>query len=156
MLNQQPTNADLLNAIQGLNDRMDTIEGKLVTVQGKLNTVEGKSKTIEDKMDSLVTKRDLQDVLEVINKFASDTEVRFIKIENDVNTVKSDMNGVKSSMVTKDYLDMKIAELRSDLTLLSRKSNTKLTVLIESLVEQQALRPEIAQKILALEPFPQQ
>lgn len=57
-------------------------------------------------------------------------------------------------MVTKDYLDDKLADLKGELTLLARKANTKLSVFIETLVANKTLKRAIADKILALEPFP--
>lgn len=62
---------------------------------------------------------------------------------------------VEENMVTKEYLDKKLDELRADLTLMAQRLNTKLSVLIEELVEQKVLTIDIARRILALEPFPQ-
>lgn len=123
-----------------------------------------------------------QDILEAIQTFAGDidkrfdlvdkrfdlVDQRFVDIEHhlgssekdigtiksDIGSMKSDIISIKSRMVTKDYLDDKIADLRGDLVLLARKGNTKLSILVEDLVAQKSLDPVIARKILALEPFP--
>lgn len=58
-------------------------------------------------------------------------------------------------MVTKDYLDDKIADLRGDLVVLSRKSNKKLETVIEELVANHSLKRSVADRILAMEPFAQ-
>lgn len=57
-------------------------------------------------------------------------------------------------MVTKDYLDRKIGDLRGELVALSRKVKTKLSVVVEQLVISGTLKRQVADKILALEPFP--
>ncbi|MBP9869657.1 hypothetical protein KBC59_03825 [Patescibacteria group bacterium] len=62
---------------------------------------------------------------------------------------------IESQMVTKDYLDRKLFELRGDLILLSRQSNTKLSTLVERLVEEGSLKRSVADRILAMEPFAQ-
>lgn len=53
-----------------------------------------------------------QDVLEAINEFSSRVDERFDKIEN--------------TMVTKDFLEDKLADLRGDLVVLTRKEDRKL------------------------------
>lgn len=62
---------------------------------------------------------------------------------------------MEQKMVTKDYLDARFETLRSDLIAISRKTNIKLAVLIERLVQQGTLKRQVADQILALEPFPQ-
>lgn len=100
---------------------------------------------------------DKQEILEAISLLAE--QVQGIAddvgtLKSDVGTLKSDMAKVKATMVTKSYLDEKLSDLRGDLVALARKSNTKLSVVIEELVMSGTLKREIADRILALEPFP--
>ena len=60
-----------------------------------------------------------QDILQAIGVFS--------------NTVDKRLNTIESTMVTKDYLDEKLADLRGDLTILIRKEDTKLKTLVEVL-----------------------
>jgi hypothetical protein len=66
-----------------------------------------------------------QDILEAINIFSNKVEERFSNLENDVSGLKDDVSGLKDNvsniwgtintqMVTKDYLDDKIADLRGE------------------------------------------
>ncbi|MBP9762195.1 hypothetical protein KBD34_01105 [Patescibacteria group bacterium] len=103
-----------------------------------------------------------QDVLGAFQVFATDTEVRLSRLETkfrDVETaivkLESKVDGLESRMVTKDYLDDKIADLRGDLVVLSRKSNKKLETVIEELVANHSLKRSVADRILAMEPFAQ-
>lgn len=89
-----------------------------------------------------------QDILTAINTFATDTEHRFQDLETDVEKIKSEM-------VTKDYLDEKLSDLRGDLVVLVRKEDRKLTALVGVLKEKSVITPNEAQQVLMLEPFPQ-
>jgi len=87
-----------------------------------------------------------QEILEAIGLLAeqmqdmrTDIDDRFAKLETRV--------------VTKSYLDDKIADLRADLVVLCRKSNTKLSALVEELVAKGSLKRAAADQILAMEPF---
>ena len=89
----------------------------------------------------------INDVLSAVNTFAQHTEDRFTGIENRLNRVET-------TMVTKDYLDEKLGDLRGDLTVVMRKEDRKLTTLVEELVKYKVLPMESAQHILSMEPFP--
>jgi hypothetical protein len=58
-------------------------------------------------------------------------------------------------MVTKDYLDEKLADLQGDLTVLMRKEDTKLKTLVEILIEKQVLSNEDKKRLFVMEPFPE-
>lgn len=58
-------------------------------------------------------------------------------------------------MVTKDYLDEKLGDLRGDLTVLIRKEDNKVKALVEVLVEKKVLNKTDQKKIYSLEPFAQ-
>lgn len=69
-----------------------------------------------------------QDTLLAVHEFSKSVDERFEKLENDVNTVKDDVmtvkdevHVVKSTMVTKNYLDEKLSDLRGDLSVFIRK-----------------------------------
>jgi chromosome segregation ATPase len=107
----------------------------------------------ELKRDTHVLKGDVQElkegrneILEAIQAFAEQNDCR-------LNTIESEMVSMKSQMVTKDYLDNKLTDLRSDLIVLTRKENTKLSVLVEELVVSKSLSRKSADRILLMEPF---
>ncbi len=88
------------------------------------------------------------EILEAINSFANKTEQRFQNIESDLSTVKS-------TMVTKDYLDDKLTDLRGDLVVMLRKEDTKLKTLMDILKNKKLISEEEIKTVNALEPFPQ-
>ena len=111
----------------------------------------------------------IQDVLDALSLFSThvDQELGSLKtdigslktelgsIKTEMGSLKTDLGSLKSIVVTKDYLDDKLADLRADLVVLARKGNTKLSTLVEELVAEKSLDPRVAQRILLLEPFPQ-
>ncbi|MEK7211079.1 MAG: hypothetical protein AAB731_00410 [Patescibacteria group bacterium] len=85
------------------------------------------------------------------------SEISSVKSEvSSVRTeLKSEIASIKSQMVTKDYLDEKMADLRGDLVVLVRKEDTKVKALIETLREKKILNDADVKKISSMEPFAQ-
>ncbi len=96
-----------------------------------------------------------EEILNSVNEFATQTEKRFDGVESRIGGVESRLDKIESTMVTKDYLDEKLADLRGDLVVLMRKEDTKVKALIEILKERKVLTDEDVKKILSMEPFPQ-
>lgn len=67
---------------------------------------------------------------------------------------KEDIEELKAQMVTKDYLDEKLSDLRGDLVVSMRKEDRKVRRLIELLRDKKILgEPEVGE-LLSMEPFP--
>ena len=81
------------------------------------------------------------EILDAVNEFSASTDKRFTKIE--------------SQMVTKDYLDEKMSDLRGDLTILTRKEDQKVKRLVEILKNRKLITDKEVKEIMAMEPFPQ-
>lgn len=97
------------------------------------------------KQDNLGEKID--DVLEIVN-FLKDNAVMRDEFE-------TRMNRVESQMVTKEYLDDKMADLRGDLVVMMRKEDNKLKTLLEILQSRKVITKVDATKVMAMEPFAQ-
>lgn len=103
----------------------------------------------------------IQDVLEAISSFSSSIDDRLNNIEQEIGSMKSDMGSMKSEigsmkseMVTKSYLDDKMADLRGDLVVLVRKEDDKVVTLVDMLHDNETLTDKEANRILKMEPFP--
>lgn len=94
------------------------------------------------------TETTLDDVLSAVNAASTETDKRLDKIENQLTKVES-------QMVTKDYLDDKLADLKGDLVVLTRKEDNKLKALVDILAEKKVLNDEDKKRIFTMEPFPQ-
>lgn len=79
----------------------------------------------------------------------------FTELKQDVTELKQDMIMVKATMVTKDYLDDKLADLRGDLVVLMRKEDRKLQELVQMLHVKNILTQEEMKHLFKLEPFQQ-
>lgn len=93
------------------------------------------------------------DILEAINQFATHVEERFNGVEKRLDRVESDMVYVKSVMVTKDYLDDKLADLTSDLGMLIRKEDKKVNNFIRVVRQKKVISSQEAGSLLATGPF---
>ncbi|MEK7068035.1 MAG: hypothetical protein AAB956_03495, partial [Patescibacteria group bacterium] len=61
---------------------------------------------------------------------------------------------IEATMVTKDYLDDKLSDLKGDLVVLMRKEDAKLGALVEILQKRKVISNEDVKTILAMQPFP--
>lgn len=96
-----------------------------------------------------------QEILEAINSFANhnesrlqDIETRMGGLETRMGGLEIKMSGLETRVVTKEYLDNKLADLKGDLVVLLRKEDTKVVSLIETLRSRQAISDEEAKHIL--------
>ena len=103
----------------------------------------------------------IYDVLEAINAYATKVDSNFQTIEGDISTMKGDistmkgrLDSIEANMVTKDYLDDKLADLRGDLVVMMRKEDIKVKTLVEILRGRNLISEEDEKRILSLEPFP--
>lgn len=66
------------------------------------------------------------EILEAINGYATSNDKRMASLELEIVSMKA-------LMVTKDYLDDKLADLRGDILTVIRKEDSRLTTLVEIL-----------------------
>lgn len=110
------------------------------------------------------------EILEAIHTFAGSVDERFNKVDQrfdkiefemgsmkqEMGSMKQEMGSMKAQMVTKDYLDDKLADLRGDLTSIARKSDQKDSALVKNLKNKKVISGDEASSILAMSPFPHQ
>ena len=102
------------------------------------------------------------DILEAIHSFSSDVDEKFMKIDKRFEKIdkrfekiETDVKIIKSTMVTKDYLDEKLSDLRGDLTVLIRKEDNKVKELVNILVKKKVMSEKEKEKLFKMEPFAQ-
>jgi hypothetical protein len=103
-----------------------------------------------------------QDILEAIQDFSTHVDGQFEKVDkrfgqadNRFDGIEQRLAKVEATMVTKDYLDDKLGDLRGDLTILMRKEDTKMKALVAILHKRGVITEDDTKHILAMEPFPQ-
>lgn len=87
-----------------------------------------------------------KELVEAMGLYSNKTEERFDKIE-------SRLDKIESTMVTKDYLDDRLGDLRGDLVVLMRKEDTKLKELVGILHEKKVLKQADVARTFSMEPF---
>lgn len=80
--------------------------------------------TVEQKIDRLALA--VKEGLDGVDAQLKAVDERFDRVESDITVVKT-------TMVTKDYLDEKLADLKGDLILKLRKTNEKLDFIVSLL-----------------------
>ncbi len=83
------------------------------------------------------------------------TQKEFREFKKYVDGRFNNVDGRFNNVVTKSYLDDKLADLRGDLTVLMRKEDNKLRTLVEILHEKKTLSDEETRRVFVLEPFPE-
>ena len=105
--------------------------------------------TLTDKTD-----RRFGDIFEAVT-FIKDNAAMRDEFNNEISGIKTEISGIKSTMVTKDYLDEKMSDLRGDLVVMMRKEDTKLKTLVGVLKEKAVLDNSDVKRIYSMEPFAQ-
>lgn len=88
-----------------------------------------------------------QELLEAINTFATHVDANFAEL-------KADINGIKSSMVTKSYLDEKLASSYGDAVVMVRKEDAKVDNLTGILAKKKFLSKIEVKEVMHVGPFP--
>ncbi|MFH1822271.1 MAG: hypothetical protein ABH830_01070 [Patescibacteria group bacterium] len=103
-----------------------------------------------------------KEILQAVNAFSNETDkrfssidTRFSSIDTRFNNIDIDLTKIKATMVTKDYLDEKLSDLRGDLVVLMRKEDVKVKRLVEILQKRKVLTNKEVKEIMSMEPFPQ-
>jgi hypothetical protein len=106
----------------------------------------------QEKFQTLVL-NGMQELTEAMQEFSSRTDERFDRLEKDVGDLKKDVVSVKATMVTKDYLDIKLADEGVRYGGLVRETNEKTHALVDALVTENVIIPQIGTDITSRSPF---
>ena len=107
------------------------------------------------------------EILEAVSEFSTNVDKQFQEVKGEMKQIHGEMkqihgemkqihgeiSGLKASMVTKSYLDEKLADLRGDLVVLTRKEDTKMIKLVEILKRRAVITEAEEKEILSMEPF---
>jgi predicted nucleic acid-binding Zn-ribbon protein len=89
-----------------------------------------------------------------VDKRFDGVDKRFDGVDKRFDGIEKRLTKVEATMVTKDYLDDKLGDLKGDMTILMRKEDTKLKALIEILKIRKVITATDQENILAMDPFP--
>ncbi|MFA6447533.1 MAG: hypothetical protein WCW31_04770 [Patescibacteria group bacterium] len=96
----------------------------------------------------------VQDILDAVGSFATHVEENFAEIRQDVAGLKSEIGGIKASMVTKSYLDEKLGNNYGNAVAMVRKEDVKVDSLTQILAKKKVLSKIEAKEVVHMGPFP--
>ena len=101
------------------------------------------------------TEPTLEDVLAAIAESSTAVENRLTGVEGQLTKIEKRLTSVEANMVTKTYLDDKLADKNADAGKVIKAEDEKLNTLVHTLHDKKVLTDDEHKKILALKPFPQ-
>jgi len=122
-MNNEPTNQDILDVLQAFAGSVDH----------RFESIEQRFEKIDQRFEKI--------------------DLRFNKIDQRFDKIESNVSTIKATMVTKEYLDDKMFDLRGDLVSLVRKEDRKLAAVVDELVKRDVFDDATAHRIFELEPF---
>jgi hypothetical protein len=138
----EPTNTQLLEAIQGVDHRLEGLtsdfKNHVSDFRGHVSDFKSHVSVVEDRF---------VEVNETIYDLAQHMDERFDGLERRVTKVEA-------TMVTKSYLDDKLADRRGDLVGMLRTEDQKVNRLVGVLSEKKTLSPSETKDVLSFPLFP--
>ncbi|MFA6429670.1 MAG: hypothetical protein WCV84_04210 [Patescibacteria group bacterium] len=152
-MSNERTIQDVLDAI---NVFASDTESRFVSMKQQFEQIDQQFQRVDHRFEQIDNRfEQIDNRFEQIDNRFEQIDQRFEQIDNRLEGMDQRFERIEGAMVTKDYLDERLTSLRDELIHLSRRTNTKLSVLIEDLESRKVLDHASAQRILALEPFPQ-
>ena len=96
-----------------------------------------------------------EELLEVINEIFTQMDGKISQMDGKISQMDGRLTKIEATMVTKDYLDEKLADLRGDMVILTRKEDAKVRKLVDILHKRKVITQKDAEQINAMEPFPE-
>lgn len=117
------------------------------------NTINDILKVVQKQKD------DTKDILKIVH-FLRDNAVTQTEFRREVTGIKGDITGIKgditlikATMVTKEYLDTKLADLKGEMVSLTRREDNKLKAFIKMIEGKKVISDSDSRKLLTMEPF---
>ncbi|MCR4278291.1 MAG: hypothetical protein NUV81_00060 [bacterium] len=129
-MNTEPTNSEILHSINSLAEAMQDFA---TNVDERFNSVDERFNSVDQRFNSV--------------------DQRFDGIDKRLDSMDSRLTRVEATMVTKEYLDDKLSDLRGDMVALVRNEDHKLSVVVDELVKRDVFDETSAKQIYKLEPF---
>mgnify|MGYP001611056899 CR=1 FL=1 len=97
----------------------------------------------------------LKKVDEKIDELAVIVNGSFDEVDKRFDEVNGRLGKIESNLLTKDYLDERLADLRGDLVVLTRKEDNKVKKLVDILKKRDVISDGEVKEIMSMEPFAQ-
>jgi SMC interacting uncharacterized protein involved in chromosome segregation len=145
-MEKEPTNKEILGAVDKLGEKME-------------KSIERLDKKIEESFGELheamsVFAENVDERFDKVDKRFEKMDSRMDSMEGHMDSMEGRMDSMESKIVTKDYLDEKLFDLRGDLLTVIKKEDHKVDTLIEILYKKDILNRKDKESILKIELFP--
>jgi predicted nucleic acid-binding Zn-ribbon protein len=138
MEKDKTTKTEILHAINtfatSVEKRFDSVENRLSSVEDRLAGVEDRLAGVEGRLTGV--------------------EGRLTGVEGNLEKLGTRVSKIESQMVTKDYLDDKLADLRGDMVSAIHNLDRKTDCIVEVLEEKTIFNKNDASRIRSIKPFP--
>lgn len=136
--------ATLDEKVDGL---VTTVSDLVVLVKGNTEAIENLARMTKDQFDAIG--KQVGNLESDVSTLKSDVGT----LKSDVGTLKSDVGHLKSQMVTKEYLDDKLADLWGDVIVLFRKDDRRFLELVSTLEKRNGLSDNDVKRLDILRPL---
>ncbi len=150
-MNREPTNLQIIQTVQGLAKNVHSFNHKFDKLNEKVDGLADNVQGLNTRVDGLAD--NVQDTMEAVHSLATNIDERFEQVDRRFEQVDKRLVRIESSMVTKDYLDKKLGDLKGDLISLVKKEDNKVNAFIDSAVSNRAIKKQDAKRLLAMDPF---
>lgn len=146
---------------QNIMQKLDDLLGIVTDI--KKNGMTREEGATKKGLEAFATKQDFDDLLAIITHVKDNavTKEEFNVLDKKVDSIDTKVTeldqktrGIQSSMVTKSYLDEKLADHRSDLNILLRKGDSKLKELVDILYDRDVIDEKDLKRMYEMQPFP--
>ncbi|MBI5621802.1 hypothetical protein HY933_02995 [Candidatus Falkowbacteria bacterium] len=127
------TTNEILEAINELSTQMDQ---RFLGVDGRLDGVDGRLDGIDNRLDGV--------------------DGRLDGIDNRLDGMDQRFGRIEATMVTKDYLDRKMAQQKGELIVLMRKADKKVKAIVDRLTMKHIYSAKEKAAFYSMEPFQEQ
>lgn len=148
-MGNQPTNQELFEVILGV---QTTNQELFEAIQGVRSDLSAEIQAVHKDLSS-----DIQDVITAVQEFSTNVDQRFTRLESEVGvlkTLKTDVTAMRATMVTKAYLDDKLADEGVRYGGMIRETNEKIHAFVDATAAEGSLSERAASKVRSMRPFP--
>ena len=124
-----------------------TLEDVVEVIQAFSENVDKRFETIDERFEAIDMK------FEAVDKRFDEIDKQFKAIDIRFDGIEGRLGNVEKSMVTKEYLDEKMTELRFDMNVHYKKNDKKFTALVDELSKRNVIPVSAAKRILAIDSY---
>ncbi len=150
---------DIISIMQSFSEQMDRqflivnqqfakMEQQFVVIHQQFEKIDQQFVRVNERLDRIEVR------LDRVEARLDQVEARLDRIDVRLDSIERRVEKIEVTVVTRDYLDLRLVDQRRDMIELTRKEDKKVGALIRALNEEQSISQTSAKEILSMEPFP--